>query len=60
MPHEEKHYALDALKDAGERAEASVSEMAALREKLEKSIMMAFWRLAWRSFQPTHGNSSHL
>ena len=36
MPHEEKHYALDALKDAGERAEASVSEMAALREKLEK------------------------
>ena len=36
MPHEEKHYALDALKDAGGRAEASVSEMAALREKLEK------------------------
>ena len=36
MPHEEKHYALDALKDAGERAEASVSGMAALREKLEK------------------------
>lgn len=34
MPHEEKHYALDVLKDAGERAEASVSEMAALRKTL--------------------------
>lgn len=34
MPHEEKHYALDALKNAGEKAEASVSEMAALRKSL--------------------------
>ena len=42
MPHEEKHYALDALKDAGERAEASVSEMAALREKLDPSKVDVF------------------
>lgn len=34
MPHEEKHYALDVLKGAGERAEASVSEMTALRKTL--------------------------
>ncbi len=38
MPHEEKHYALDVLRDAGEKAAVSVSEMASLREKLDAYI----------------------
>ena len=34
VPHEEKHYALDLLKDAGEKAAASAAEMSAMRKKL--------------------------
>lgn len=36
MPHEERHYALDVLEKAGNKAEASAAEMAALRKTLDE------------------------
>ena len=36
MPHEKTYYALDLLKNAGEKAAEAVSEMSAMRKKLDK------------------------
>ncbi len=36
MPHEERHYALDVLEKAGNKAAASIAEMTALRKTLDE------------------------
>lgn len=36
MPHEERHYALDVLEKAGNKAAASIAEMTALRKALDE------------------------